>query len=352
MSLEIVKNKNKIKPDSENWYLIPTKWNDFGYRDTFTLYFKDNYLGDIKVFYLGSLHNKNLFSDIYEKINREELWFIPVDSLVHANLGFLMNAFEDEGMNINWYLDEQKSNKFFDIYYHQDKLDYIKENIDHSLLKKSIFREDEIQKLKSGLGLLKLKVIYDDPSQFSIIDFLNSKFFEKNIGQKMFSKSNLNLLRSIVSNLMYYDQSIFYETVTSYLRNYNNKINEITIKFLYDVFLTTDDDETKSCIGQIISRDVRQIINDVQAIKDRLLVDTRKVRSNTLGQYTSVRNLKFLINANDMPCLRLTNANQMNDPLEGKILQHFLKLHYVNDDYIKSNEYISSATATIDSLPM
>ncbi len=87
-----------------------------------------------------------------------------------------------------------------------------------------------------------------------------------------------------------------------------------------------------------------------------------------LGQYTSIRTIENVICREDGEVdakkadskddgkargrLRLTNARQVNDPMEGRVLFDFLFSEPVDVDFVQSHIYISSATSQLDSLPM
>lgn len=358
MTLKIIDNKNKVTSEEGIWYLIPTTWSDYGYKDTFTLYYEDYYLGDIKVFYKGKIQNNDLHNEIKKQIEEEkELYFIPVDILVHSNIGYIMS---ENDKDVHWYKQSLKKNRFFDILYFEDKFKEIKNYIDEDLLNKSILRQDNIQHLQATLNLLKLKSIYKDPQNFSISDFLISDLFDKNIGKRMFTEKNLSIFDQAVYDLIDYDRAEYYKTIGRFLGKSSNYkiVNEKIIPFLMKWFDNAeDDDDLKACLGNVINKNIRELVHQIDKIKSSLAVSANQIPSDALGQYTSANNLKFLINrsSENIPCLRLTNSNQMNDPLEGKVLQHFLigKDMESNElDYVKSNSYVSSATATIDSLPM
>lgn len=356
MMIKIISKKKKLKSDSDTWYLIPIKVDDSGYRDTFTLYYERNYLGDVKIFYPGKIKNKIPLNEIKNRINtKNDLWFMPVDTLMHTNLAYLMNAFEDTSMDLNWYLKQLKQNKLFDVFYFKKEFDSKRDQFDSNLLNESIFSEDRYRHFKSALDLCNLKSIYNSEDQFSIMDFLNPIFYGRNIGAKLFERSKLKLLKRLVDKICEIDRDAFYLTIGQYLSQNLEKANEAVIEFLHKIFNEEDDDDLKACLGQVINKDIRKIISDVDEIRGYLKVNKNKIPKDSLAQYTSVDTLKYLINRDDIhkPCLRLTNSNQMNDPLEGKALRKFLAYSSKpKADYIKSNEYVSSASATIDSLPM
>lgn len=352
--IKIVNKKKELKSESDTWYLIPFKTDIFG--NTFTLYYENNYLGDVKVFYPGKLKYKKFINGIRKRINtKNDLWFMPTDTLMHTNLAYLMNAFEDTGMDLNWYLKQLKQNKLFDVFYFKKEFDFKRDQFDSNLLTESIFSEDKYRHFKSALDLCKLRSIYDSEDQFSIMDFLNPIFYGRNIGSKLFERAKLKLLKKLVDKIDEIDRDAFYLTIGQYLSKNLGKANEAVIEFLHKIFNEEDDDELKACLGQIINKDIRKIISNVNDIRNYLRVNKDRIPKNSLAQYTSVNTLKYLINRDTIhkPCLRLTNSNQMNDPLEGKSLRKFLKYNSkTKTDYIKSNEYVSSASATIDSLPM
>lgn len=362
MAVRIVNNKNDLQPDSNNWYFIPVKWNDYGFKATYTLYFEDNYFGDVKVFFPGKLTSKNLNNSINQRINkRQDIFFIPVDALVYLNLGSYLEAFEED---ISWYKDSLEKNRMYDIFYFENKFSEIRSKCDKNLMTRSVLREDGTQSIMTSLELYKLKEIYLEEKKFSLVDFLNLYFFEKNIKDKLFNENSLKLFESIIDKLPDLDRVEYYKVMARYLDKYFDKVikkeemhtNKI-LKFLKKIFDNEEDDELKGYLGKIINNSIRSIMDNVEEIKTMLEVKISNTFRGSLGQYTSLNTLKYLINKHhqEAPCLRLTNSNQMNDPLEGKTLQRFLydgNDTPIAEDYIKSSAFVSSATATLDSLPM
>ena len=96
-----------------------------------------------------------------------------------------------------------------------------------------------------------------------------------------------------------------------------------------------------------------QIIN-ILRIKEKDSIRTKNsIDKIKLGHYTSLETLQILINDKESSTLRLTNARQMNDPMEGKILiDSILKHKIAGQTWEPSFWYISSATTEMDSLPM
>ncbi|MGM9979724.1 MAG: DUF2971 domain-containing protein [Turicibacter bilis] len=364
MKIKFINDKRKFDPQENTWYLLPNIWNDYGFVDTFVLYFEDFFLGNIKVFYSGPIKNVNLYSEIQKRLGKEKLYFIPSDILVYSNLGSLMSSLNKD---VEWYKKSlHDNNKFVDILYFNEEFKDIRKNVDKDLLNESILRQDYTQHLRASLNLIKLRSIYEDKSKFNIADFLNPDLFGKNVGPIMFSESNLNIFENAISDLMDFDRVEYYKTIGNYLGSHYEKINSIIIEHMEKWFNNENDNDLKACLGNVINQNIRRLMHQIKQIKDDLSVNAKQIPKNSLGQYTSINSLKFLMTRvpENKPCLRLTNSNQMNDPLEGKILQNYLidddiskklkSMQSDNDelDYVKSNSFVSSATATIDSLPM
>lgn len=105
--------------------------------------------------------------------------------------------------------------------------------------------------------------------------------------------------------------------------------------------------------------DIIERICDIQEI-----LGVKEVPDN-LGQYTSLGTLEYLLpilkNKCDsnlkkddiedtIPSIRLTNGNQLNDPMEGRVLFSYLGIE--SDRYESTMNYLASATISKDNLPM
>ncbi|HEM4051655.1 TPA: DUF2971 domain-containing protein [Streptococcus suis] len=106
---------------------------------------------------------------------------------------------------------------------------------------------------------------------------------------------------------------------------------------------------------------VEQIKGAIDEIRSALMVDAKKLRDNEFyGHYTKIDTLvNFLFipetkeNKNHPTYLRLSNANQLNDPMEGKALLAVLGLDsHMEQCYRSTNVFLSSLTVVKDSLPM
>ncbi|OYS17358.1 hypothetical protein CBF56_07640 [Lactobacillus taiwanensis] len=127
------------------------------------------------------------------------------------------------------------------------------------------------------------------------------------------------------------------------------------------------------------SKEVRDIAQSVNKIMSNLMVKSEYFSSkdkSLLGQYTTIDHLCDLIKPienkaseeSEKPSLRLSNLQQMNDPMEGKVLEECFpmiieKARYKNNMHETENNdkkintansgiFISSATSSLDNLPM
>ncbi|WP_173002840.1 DUF2971 domain-containing protein, partial [Lactobacillus helveticus] len=108
-------------------------------------------------------------------------------------------------------------------------------------------------------------------------------------------------------------------------------------------------------------RDINTIREKLALTKKDLYVKDENPNGVKLFQYTSADSIQYLLKTKNkeeygnqnlqIPSLRFTNANQMNDPIEGRLLVRAFGLSE-ETDYKLSNFYISSATNVEDSLPL
>lgn len=162
------------------------------------------------------------------------------------------------------------------------------------------------------------------------------------------------------------------------------KIKQIIcrLKSVDDFLSSYTDDEIVKFVGMIISdtnyyleisklapkklgEPDQEIIEKICDIQEILRV---KETPDCLGQYTSLGTLDFILSksifdsrkeckaetlmSNDKfcPSVRLTNGNQLNDPMEGKVLFSVLGIDSV--EYENTMNYLASATIAKDNLPM
>lgn len=113
-----------------------------------------------------------------------------------------------------------------------------------------------------------------------------------------------------------------------------------------------------------------ELDKELKAIEEKLFLDENKIGKKSLGHYTSLKTLKYLVkpimtDSNDCDeescdeknksrlgsSLRLSHYRQMNDPLEGKVLKNYLFGEQLSSKR-ESHMFISAATTESDSLPM
>lgn len=110
--------------------------------------------------------------------------------------------------------------------------------------------------------------------------------------------------------------------------------------------------------------DDKEIFRNVLLIQDILRINEIPEH---LGQYTSLATLEYLLpiskensdsnskiksstKEKSIPSLRLTNGNQLNDPMEGKVLFSYLDID--TSEYESTNNYLASTTPVKDNLPL
>lgn len=165
-----------------------------------------------------------------------------------------------------------------------------------------------------------------------------------------------------------------YLMIIDYLLSSDNRTELIDNWPVVDVLYLRqkNNDNIANKIKCLFPEELIDIVNDIYKIKDNLRVNPDILQGDCLCQYTDIGSIKYLINNNsleNMPdgsgsspaVLRLTNSNQMNDPLEGKVfLDYFENIANQNDsivnrfevDYIPSAAFISSASGSINKLSL
>lgn len=122
--------------------------------------------------------------------------------------------------------------------------------------------------------------------------------------------------------------------------------------------------------SHIFGKDDVELVKAIQKIEGELQCTTEKLSG--LGQYTSNSTLKFILPSlpnygetqgeyvvednrsdnSEEKYLRLTNGNQLNDPMEGKFLFTLIDLRPGEKEYISTGNFVSSLTGENDNLPM
>lgn len=107
-------------------------------------------------------------------------------------------------------------------------------------------------------------------------------------------------------------------------------------------------------LSSLFGKDEREIVDCVQKIEKALKCKDEELEG--LGQYTPISTLKFVLpkinDKSNQVHLRLTNGNQLNDPMEGSLLFEILKIGGNREDYNSTNNFLASLTSASDNLPM
>ncbi|HFI0635086.1 TPA: DUF2971 domain-containing protein [Streptococcus suis] len=170
------------------------------------------------------------------------------------------------------------------------------------------------------------------------------------------------------------DNEIFIQPYLDYLKKLGAEAIAESQQILQDLDKHTDSDIIKSQIIELLDSTnlpnsehlskeeiVKQIKRTIDEIRSALMIDVNKLKENEFyGHYTKIDTLvNFLFipdtkeNVKRPTYLRLSNANQLNDPMEGKALLAFLGLDaHMEQCYKSTNVFLSSLTVVKDSLPM
>lgn len=343
--------------------IYPDRWNDMGYFTTFNIKYVNlevKNIGQIKLCHMNlkidvnDLESRRTSSLLFKKSNEIELnENKPLDELfISIGSMSLYNT-------LNELFDKDYVQKFLCFI---NEVSTIKDNksitriINKDWYKKSfirLFNGTENEKTVN-FTLLKNNCEIEDNSYYvlqNLIEF-NDKLY----------KQEKKLYKWILDNDLTVDDA---RKVVELIEK-NDKINKPSsngdmrskvLKMLKDKFIEYT--ELTSLIDSMLDfnssfyRVYKQIINILQ-IKEKDSIRTKNsIDKIKLGHYTSLETLQILINDKESSTLRLTNARQMNDPMEGKILiDSILKHKNVGQTWEPSFWYISSATTEMDSLPM
>lgn len=175
------------------------------------------------------------------------------------------------------------------------------------------------------------------------------------------------------------DNELFIQQYLDYLKKLGAEAIAESQQILQDLYKHTDSDIMKSQIIELLDSTtppdsggphsneevVEQIKRTIDEIRSALMIDVTKLKENEFyGHYTKIDTLiNFLFkpetkpeteeNKNRPTYLRLSNANQLNDPMEGKALLAVLGLDsHMEQCYRSTNVFLSSLTVVKDSLPM
>ena len=333
-------------------------WNDYGYNDLFsTKYIDSNYnmhdIGSYRII-IDSARNEYVSLN-YIKENRGRL----DDCLsVGTGLDFYKNLYSSLINDIS--LEQIKSilKKLHDVLFIDERIDIKRgKTLDNKEIKSiyindlgktfnevnnTLFRDDDwsLYDLNNVLESINKSVIdLFDPKQFSEIKAKidSSHEFTQKLCEslKKFNNYSFKPLISVFIN----------GTSKGISKNYKKILKLIWNIYPFDVAINEK-------ISQVLKSTLSPISENIKKIKKDLSVNLEEIKSMEIGQYTKIGNLKYLLKderkEEQPPFLRLTNINQLNDPLEDKVLSNYLNIDPTN----VSHSYVSSATVSVDSLPM
>lgn len=359
---------NHEDKNSELFILTPSKMTDNGFKRRFNVYhyndsdLKKNptHIGMVKV-YNSNLDpmDHNVCEQImrgvkkYKEQNRD----FPFVS-IGANLHFYYNL-QDKFKNSD--IAMRFLNKINDISNKQNRL----EDIDLCYLNEKELFGKLVCKCKGELNVLNLINVATFSDSIGKL-YPNSRnkwgrFFQAYIENEDKNDKDRLYLSLVYVKALYKDYNAQkYENSSSLIIN--------LYQLLVDYIGNTEIEKTIIKIIGINKNDnnLKKALCLIDKIQEILSVSDIKNMHN-LYQYTSVKSIPYLIRRNnhsldnqlgsqqnyqETASLRFTNANQMNDPIEGKLLIEVFNLSDRDTDYKLSDFYISSATSVDDSLPL
>lgn len=240
-------------------------------------------------------------------LDKDSISIEPVITLKERTLKITKNNSEFPEIDKTLFRENQD-----DIYY----LNELLKEYNHELF--DFFNKDSIQKLLNGLND-------------------NEGFFEEFV--KRINNADTYIIKPLV------EQIILFCSDNSDLGRLSRKLlKKIRPKFKLD-------QELNERINKILNSypEVSTLVDD---IRELLKVKEDEITQLTIGHYTSLGTIHYLIKNKEKdskpPYIRLTNVNQMNDPLEGKVIFSFLGKKSTHN----TQNYVSCATVAEDSLPM
>lgn len=347
-------------------------WNDFFYISQFNvIFFGENEdteeIGTIKIF--------NREQNLKIKHHDETYYFLKRDSLIELNLldeknsavleklsdyysisnmktyNNMLKILQTDLINKNNVTDESQ-NPCNDILCTLKEITTLDNRVIENIEKfdwfeKSLLRDFNLSEDKNRMIVEFTKIKNEMGIHFNSYYILNNL---SNIDKKYF-ENHLNKLYGWVNKYSKYIGfheakeivNIISENKGKYTEDINKIFSAFKVKFVsYTDFLQKID---------IIIEINEKIHNNVNRIKEILRIKIDELSEFELGHYTSLSTIKKLIKKEEDSYLRLTNARQMNDPLEGKNLLDFV-FDNSHNYWTPTKRFVSSLTTNIDNLPM
>lgn len=323
-----------------------------------------------------SQHLKKLLTWLQEKIKTEEVW---------------AEIFYGDSGKIDTYFELLRAFIFASGTYTQIQVFIDKGSIIDTLLK----REDRVSNNLTNFNILLLVYFIfrfisnaDKEEVRLLIDSYIRELLqcdedldESFLYYFLFINENIQILkREDLSRINQYveiniqDNKNFIQPYLDYLKKLGAEAIAESQQTLQDLNKHTDSDIIKSQIIELLDSTnlpnsepnsneevVEQLKRTIDEIRSALMIDVNKLKENEFyGHYTKIDTLvNFLFipetkeNVKRPTYLRLSNANQLNDPMEGKALLAFLGLDaHMEQCYKSTNVFLSSLTVVKDSLPM
>lgn len=200
--------KNKLDSSLKNKVVfIPDKtWNDYGYHDTYNVYFNNEMLGKTKLLAIkndGSLYDAQTDAEP-DNINSKKVWIIGTNMSFYNNL---YNKINDYNEYKNFLQD-----KVHDLFYKLKSLDDLREELRKNNIKdndygdiidRTLLRED-ITEMKYFYELTDYQKIFKTNDCFDIVALVNLSVFKNVFGENILKNEVLKewheLLEKVNSN--------------------------------------------------------------------------------------------------------------------------------------------------------
>lgn len=371
-------NKSRIPLTTADKYrntfvlLFNNSWNDMGYYSEFFIVYFDNSaypreIGLIKLFRKDMKRDYALESyKTYYFLKLDKLIEIPISNLpgnYYSILGIETYNYLSEflkGNNINE--KENPVNEFLLTFNEISVLDIniIKKIEKNEWFKDSLLRDFNIseERHKMIVSFTKLKHIIDLK--------YNSYYLLKNFSKFISKLNHENIIKYFKwvdenkHNMRFEESKEIVKSLEELKKNKINIKNELKkknatlIRDILTYFRTKFEEYTEFTqrIDTFLEKnnEFHKLIN---SIKNSLIINKEDLDDDklALGHYTSLSTLKKLIKP-EKSYLRLTNARQLNDPLEGKFISTYLAGNTYDNIWLPTQKFISSMTTRKDSLPM
>lgn len=363
----INKNGEPLKPNSLVFSV--DSWNDYGYYDYFNVSYVNKscsriLIGSYRIISKefssqGNFNTNSTFHNIKNEKITNDFLSLGVTTSFYIKLYEVLN---ENGYSIDDMLNILKGLNDILVITPDDiiinpvatlegkSLEITRKSLNYKFedVNKTLFRygENEIYDLNTMLKK------YDH----SLFDFLDSNSCKEILNDLNTNSAFLNEFINHINKSNDYVIKPLVEKIVSFINNNHELVESsktllkgIRKKYELDVELNAKINKLLNVLGK-----VSRLVND---IKEKLKVTDDEIDQFTIGHYTSLNTLPYLVSNKketaESTYMRLTNINQLNDPLEGKVIFNFLDPSGKNIESTHNTQnYVSSATTEKDSLPM